>query len=778
MNLHSVNGWWLAALLGLSATAGSADTPALKEVFKDHFLVGTAINRSIATGAGFRRTAEQVARDIALVKHHFNHVVAENDMKWALIHPRPGPDGYDFGPADAFVDFGLRHGMDLAGHTLVWHSQTPNWVFAGTNPPPAGVTNAPPGTLANANAPGTNRPAAGRPGRGFGGSFGRYTGPRASREELLERMREHIHTVVGRYRGKIRVWDVVNEALADGPGTNLLRNSLWLQIIGPDYIARAFEYAHEADPNAILRYNDYGLENPDKRRKLITLIRALQEQKVPVHAIGSQAHLNVSITFETMDQTLTELATLGLPIHITELDVNSAVGGQRGFGAEIADNTATTQGGLVSEADRRQAEAYAGIFRAFLKHSRHLEMVTFWGANDANSWRAQGRPLLFDGNCEPKPSFHAVIAEAQQAAVQRAPTGSNRVTTLREAAHGLFLMGVGVNDRIPSRPQDWPLLLSQFNSVTPENCLKPDPVQRVEGQFRFDLADAFVEFATANRQQVVGHCLVWAKDDRTPGWFYRDGTNTARAEVLLARMKTHIDTVVGRYRGRIAAWDVVNEALDDGDGYLRDSGWSRACGEEFIVKAFEYAHAADPHALLIYNDYNNELPAKREKLLRLVRGLLERKVPIHAVGLQGHYEIDRVPFEEIEHTLWAMRELGLKVVISELDIDVIPRGRWWADGGRYRDELSRLDPYREQCPPEVLRRQAEQYGQLFRLFRKYSDVIARVSFWNLHDGQSWLNDFPWKRVNHPLLFDRAGAPKPAFDAVLSALQETPPAQQP
>lgn len=778
MNPHPAGGWWLAALLGLSVTARSADAPALKEVFKDHFLIGTAINRSIATGTGFRRSPELVARDIALVKQHFNHVVAENDLKWALIHPRPGPDGYEFGPADAFVNFGLSHGMDLAGHTLVWHSQTPNWVFAGTNPPPAGVTHAPPGTVADTNAPGTNRPGAGRPGRGFGGSFGPYTGPRASREELLERMREHIHTVVGRYRGKIRVWDVVNEAVADGPGTNILRNSLWLQIIGPDFIARAFEYAHEADPKAILRYNDYGLENPDKRRKLITLIRSLQAQKVPVHAIGSQAHLNVSITFETMDQTLTELATLGLPIHITELDVNSAVGGQRGFGAEIADNAATTQGGLVSEADRRLAEAYAGIFRAFLKHSPHLEMVTFWGVNDANSWRAQGRPLLFDGNCEPKPAFHAVIAEAQKTEFQRGRNGANGGRTLREAARGLFLMGVGVHDRIPSRPQDWPLLLAQFNAVTPENCLKPDPVQRVEGQFLFEPADAFVDFAKSHGLHVVGHCLIWAKDDRTPGWFFRDGTNPASAAVLLARMKTHIETVVGRYRGRIAEWDVVNEALDDGPGYLRDSGWSRACGEEFIVKAFEFAHAADPAARLVYNDYNNELPAKREKLLRLVRTLVERKVPIHAVGLQGHYEIDRVPFAEIEETLKAMRDLGLKVVISELDIDVIPRSRWWADGGKYRDELSQWDPYREQCPPEVLRRQADQYAQLFRLFRRYSDVIARVSFWNLHDGQSWLNDFPWKRVNHPLLFDRAGQPKAAFDAVLKALQEPLPPLQP
>ncbi|MBL9135498.1 MAG: endo-1,4-beta-xylanase [Verrucomicrobiales bacterium] len=388
----------LAILVAQTVAINSAqanDEPALKTAFRDHFLIGTAVNRSMTTGAAFRRTTDQVNADIALVRKHFNLVVAENDTKWALIHPREGQDGYDFGPADAFVNFGWTNEMYLVGHTLVWHSQTPNWVFAGTNPPPAADSAAPP--------PGPGRP---------GGGFGRYTGPRASRDELLQRMRDHIHTVVGRYRGKIKVWDVVNEAIADG-GTNVLRNSLWLEIIGPDFIAKAFEYAHEADPDAILRYNDYGLENPAKRRKLLTLIRSLQEQKVPVTAIGSQAHVNASTTFDSMDQALTEMATLGLPIHITELDVNLSEGGQRTTGADIANNTAATQSGLVDDADRRQAEAYAGIFRAFVKHAPHVKMVTFWGVNDAVSWRARGKPLLFDGENRPKPAFQAVIAESR-----------------------------------------------------------------------------------------------------------------------------------------------------------------------------------------------------------------------------------------------------------------------------------------------------------------------------------------------------------------------------
>lgn len=408
-------GWVAVIFMAVALRAGSADLPSLKDVFRDQFLVGAAVNRSHVTGASsLRRTGEQVAADVRLAKSQFNQITAENDMKWQLIHPREGADGYDFGPADAFVEFGVSHGMQVVGHTLVWHSQTPNWVFAGTNPPPASATNINPPVVAsqtNTLSPATNEPGRRRFGPGPGG-FGRYTGPRASRDELLQRMRDHIHTVVGRYKGRVKVWDVVNEAIADGGGTNVLRNSLWFEIIGPDYIAKAFQFAHEADPAAVLRYNDYGLENPVKRQKLIRLIRSLREQGVPVHAIGSQAHVNVGTTFETMDQALTEMATLGLPIHITELDVNSAQGGQRGTGADVVANAAATQGGLVEDADRRLAETYAGLFRAFLKHRGSVTMVTFWGINDAVSWRAQGKPLLFDGENRPKPAFEAVVQEA------------------------------------------------------------------------------------------------------------------------------------------------------------------------------------------------------------------------------------------------------------------------------------------------------------------------------------------------------------------------------
>ena len=407
-----------SVLLGLGASVRATGQPTLKDAYKNDFYVGVAINRTIATGDpvqadNVNRSWDEVRKDIAVVKAQFNQISPENDLKWALIHPQAGADGYDFGPADAYVNFGLSNNLYIVGHTLVWHGQTPRWVFQGTNLPP-GMTNTLSSSPSATNAPGTNGFRGRRFGRGFGGAFGGFNmnGPHASRDELLQRMRDHIFTVVGRYKGKIKVWDVVNEAISDS-GTNLLRNSPWSQIIGADFIAKAFEYAHEADPDAILRYNDYSLENPAKRHKLIALIKSLQAQHVPVMAIGSQTHVSVSSpSFEEEDRALTELETLGLPIHITEFDINGAEGGQRDTGADVANNSATTQGGLVDNANQRLASQYASLFKVFVKHKSSVKMVTMWGVNDAVSWRAQGRPLLFDGNDQPKPAFGAVIRVA------------------------------------------------------------------------------------------------------------------------------------------------------------------------------------------------------------------------------------------------------------------------------------------------------------------------------------------------------------------------------
>jgi len=425
---------FIAMFLLIGTTVGFAGTPetptTLKDAYKDYFKIGVAINRLVATGAtgqradNANRTPEQLEKDIALVKKHFNCIVSENDCKPSLIHPNRGPDGYVFDYSDAFVKFGEDNDMYITGHTLIWHSQVPRWFFqTAETEETSGVftfNNQVFGQVApqagERGGPGTRGGRRGGfGGGGFGGRGGFNSGPPATREELIETMREHIHTVVGRYKGKIKVWDVVNEALGDSDAPNMLRNSQWTQIIGDDFIALAFKFAHEADPDAILRYNDYSLENKGRRDKLKKLVKQLQDQNIPIHAIGTQTHISASMTYEQMDETFTDLASIGLPIHITELDLNISTRGQRNTGANIADNASVTGGGVISEADQRQSEAYANLFRALIKHKDSIELVVFWGVNDAVSWRAQGRPLLFDGEDNPKPAFEAVMNVAIEA---------------------------------------------------------------------------------------------------------------------------------------------------------------------------------------------------------------------------------------------------------------------------------------------------------------------------------------------------------------------------
>ncbi|MFH5806354.1 endo-1,4-beta-xylanase [Alienimonas sp. DA493] len=346
--------------------------------------------------------------------------------------------------------------------------------------------------------------------------------------------------------------------------------------------------------------------------------------------------------------------------------------------------------------------------------------------------------------------------------------------TLKGAVGGRFKIGVAAGVETIADPANAALIVRHFEIVTPENCMKPQGIHPAENEYRFGPTDRFVAFAAENGLEVVGHCLVWAKDDRTDEWMKTepDGSPVTR-ETLLRRIEEHVATVAGRYAEQCTMWDVVNEALAEGEdeGLLRDSVYSRTTGVDFLVAAFKAARAADPDALLIYNDYNGHKPGKREKLLELLRTLKERGAPVDAYGMQGHFELGDASIDQLRETFDALRELGVKVVVSELDVDVVTRGRWWADGGAYRDELRAHDPYPDGLPDEVAGQLAEEYAALFRLFLEYDDVIARVTFWNPHDGESWLNDFPWRRTNHPLLFDRDRQPKPAFHAVIGVLND-------
>jgi endo-1,4-beta-xylanase len=307
-----------------------------------------------------------------------------------------------------------------------------------------------------------------------------------------------------------------------------------------------------------------------------------------------------------------------------------------------------------------------------------------------------------------------------------------------------------------------------FNSATPENVMKWEVIHPEPGRYDFSLADRFVQFAEENEMFIVGHTLVW--HSQTPAWVFQDAQGgPATRELLLERMRDHIRTVVGRYRGRVHAWDVVNEALNE-DGTLRQSPWLQIIGEDYLEHAFRFAHEADPQAELYYNDYSIEHnAAKREGAVRLIRNLQSAGAPVHGMGLQGHLNLTRPTLPQLDSAIVAFADLGIKVMITELDIDVLPpAGQYQGADISYRAELQeQLNPYREGLPEAVQQELAQRYADLFDVFLKHRDVITRVTFWGVHDGQSWRNYWPIEgRTAYPLLFDREYQPKPAFDAVV------------
>ncbi len=349
-------------------------------------------------------------------------------------------------------------------------------------------------------------------------------------------------------------------------------------------------------------------------------------------------------------------------------------------------------------------------------------------------------------------------------------------TTLREAFADDFLLGVALDRSavVEGTPRA-ELAARQFSALTAENDMKWMAVHPAADRYNFDGTDAYVDFGEKHKMAVIGHTLVW--HSQTPRWVFQDEQDKPAArEVLLKRMRDHIQTVVGRYRGRVKGWDVVNEALaDGGPDALRDSPWRRVIGDDFIEQAFRFAHEADPAAELYYNDYGLESPKKREHAIAMLRGLIQRGVPINGVGMQGHYTLEQPPPAVVEQTIEDFAALGLKVMITELDVDVLPaRGpSGIADIARRENADPALDPYRDGLPADVQQKLAQRYADLFDIFLRHRKSVTRVTLWGLDDGHTWLNFFPiFRRMNHPLLFDRDLSPKPAFAAVLMKGLET------
>jgi endo-1,4-beta-xylanase len=359
----------LTACQGAPRTIGPSADPGLKEAFRDAFMVGTALAP--------QQFGERDTASVALITHQFSAISPENVLKWERVHPQP--DRYDFAPADQFVAFGERHQMFVVGHTLVWHSQTPRWVFEN---------------------------AQGQP---------------LTRDELLARMKDHIATVVGRYRGRIKGWDVVNEALNED-GT--LRESPWKRIIGDDYLVKAFQFAHDADPAAELYYNDYNLDYPAKRDGAVRLVRTLQAAGVPIHAVGTQEHLKLTTpSIAQVDSSIRMISATGVKVNVTELDIDMLPPATRNATADVAvragpaPNLDPYKAGLPDSLQVALARRYEDLFRVYLDHRDVIDRVTFWGVSDRdswlNGWPVRGRtnyPLLFDRNNKPKLAYRRVMA--------------------------------------------------------------------------------------------------------------------------------------------------------------------------------------------------------------------------------------------------------------------------------------------------------------------------------------------------------------------------------
>ncbi|HEY6330863.1 MAG TPA: endo-1,4-beta-xylanase [Blastocatellia bacterium] len=345
--------------------------------------------------------------------------------------------------------------------------------------------------------------------------------------------------------------------------------------------------------------------------------------------------------------------------------------------------------------------------------------------------------------------------------------------TLKDTFKNDFLIGAALNQRIFTEEdaRGDALVRAQFNCISPENALKWGSVHPQPDTYNFDMADRYVEFGEKNHMVIIGHNLVW--HHQTPDWVFQDGKGgPASRDVLLARMRDHIHTVVGRYKGRIKGWDVVNEALSN-DGTLRQSPWFKIIGEDYIDKAFEFAHEADPSAELYYNDYSMEGAAKRRGAIKLINRLKAAGIHITAVGLQGHSTLDLPSRDEEDATITDFAKLGIKVMITELDIDVLPGASEFRGADiNTRIELSdKVNPYRSGLSEVVQRDLALRYAALFRVFLKHRDVITRVTFWGVTDRDSWLNGWPIPgRTNYPLLFDRNYKPKLAFDAVIQTAE--------
>jgi len=328
-------------------------------------------------------------------------------------------------------------------------------------------------------------------------------------------------------------------------------------------------------------------------------------------------------------------------------------------------------------------------------------------------------------------------------------------------------VGAAIDNWTLRSEENMALFSRHFNSATCENSMKPIETEREQGVLTFDTPDRVVDFVLGNKGAVMrGHCLIW--HSQCPAWLTEDSTQ------VFKRMKEHIFAVMKHYKGKVYCYDVVNEAIDDGRGFLRNSQWLRVAGEHFIDSAFVYAHEADPDALLFYNDYGLNNPAKREKCYQLVKGMLDRGIPIHGIGMQGHYNVN-MDYNTVDESLTRFEELGVLIQFTELDIagggpdrrrqrqqqgqqdQMAGFGGYSGDGGLAAPELTEEQKARQDSLV------SEAYKKFFAVVKKHKKSIHTITFWGLADNYSWLNSR--SRQNAPFLFDGEYKAKSAYFAV-------------
>jgi len=350
--------------------------------------------------------------------------------------------------------------------------------------------------------------------------------------------------------------------------------------------------------------------------------------------------------------------------------------------------------------------------------------------------------------------------------------------TLKESFKNEFLIGMAVNEEISSGQDSISqnIILKQFNAITPENVMKAERINPKPGVYNFKPADDFVAFGKKNKMFMIGHTLIW--HNQTPDWFFQDKNGKPNTkEAQMEQMRSYIETIAGRYAGKVQAWDVVNEVLDENGSY-RPTTWVNSIGngDTLVKNAFKFTNKYAPNTELYYNDFNAWRPTKRDGIMRMVRMLKKEGVRIDGIGIQGHWGLNYPKKEYIEAAIDSFASLGVKVMITELDIDVLPltkEGQVIGTGllhPQYELEEFKafLDPYRNGLPMNVEQQLANRYAELFEIFYKKRDKIARVALWGLHDGMSWKNDYPIaNRMNYPLLYDRNKKPKKALNAILN-----------